>query len=67
MRKSSKPPAGSELTVPDLELPVLTEFARRPPVLTMDQYFAMNERQLLDADETPVVPATEKCSVPFEL
>ena len=67
MQISSKRPEGRELTVPDLELPVLPELARRPPVLTMDQYFALNESEPFDSNQTPVVPANEKCPVPFDL
>jgi hypothetical protein len=67
MQTSSKRPEGRELTVPELDLPVLPAFARRPPVLTMDQYFALNESEPLDSNPTPVIPADEKCPVPFVL
>ncbi len=53
--------------MPELDLPVLSEFARRPPVLTMDQYFAANESEPIDPCQNGVVPANEKCAVPFDL
>jgi hypothetical protein len=67
MQTSSKQHIERELVVPELDLPVLPDVARQPPVLTMDQYFAWNEDDPFDAAETPIVPANEKCGVPFKL
>jgi hypothetical protein len=53
--------------VPDLELPILTDAARRPPVLSMDQYFLANENDALAFHEDSAPPFEERCSVPFEL
>ena len=51
--------------MPELDLPILPESFRRPPVLTMDQYLLWNTR---DEFESPLQsdPA-ERCDVPFVL
>jgi hypothetical protein len=67
MLKSSKPIESREWVVPDFELPILPEIARRPPVLTMDQYFSMTEDDSLDFGMKPVVPIKDRCLVPFEM
>ncbi len=67
MQTSSKHPEGRDFKVPDLDLPVLPEIARRPPVLTMDQYFRLNESDSFESSQPPLVPVSEKCAVVFEL
>lgn len=67
MQTSSKRPKGRELIVPELDLPVLPEIARRPPVLTMDQYFVLNEMEPFDSRQHLIVPAHDKCALPFEM
>ena len=67
MQKSSNQREARELTVPDLDLPILTDAARRPPVLSMDQYFLANENDALAFHEDSAPPFEERCSVPFEL
>lgn len=66
MLKSSNQPASPEPRIPELELPVLPEIARRPPVLTMDQYLVWNTR---DEFETVIsFPNPEdRCLDLFEL
>ena len=53
--------------MPDLDLPALPEIARRPPALSMDQYFLLNEDDRLNIGPNELVPGNEKCTVPFEL
>ena len=65
MQTFSKRPEKRELIVPDLDLPVLSEEARRPPRLTMDQYLAWNTRD--EFEPTPPLDSAERCRVPFEL
>lgn len=67
MQKSSKPIEDPKWEVPDFDLPILPELARRPPVLTMDQYFEMTENDPLDFGVTLVVPVADRCLVPFEM
>ena len=67
MQKSSNQKEARELAVPDLELPILTDAARRPPALSMDQYFLANENDALAFHENSAPPFEERCSVPFEL
>ena len=67
MPTSSKPIEKRKWEVPDLDLPILPEIARHPPVLTMDEYFAWNENDPLDFGVKPVVPVAERCLTPFEL
>ncbi len=54
------------LNVPDLDLPKLPEIARRPPVLTMDQYLAWNTRDEFQMP-VPFPNPADRCLVPFEL
>lgn len=67
MQKSLKPTETPRVEVPDLDLPLWPECARRPPVLTMEQYFALNESDALDFGSKPVVTLMERCLVPFEM
>ena len=65
MKKSAMPCDENAVELPDLELPVLSGAARRPPVLSMDQYLAWNTMTEFE----PMPPSTleERCQAPFEL
>jgi hypothetical protein len=66
MTKFGKRGNNDAIELPDLELPVLPEIARRPPVLTMDQYLAWNTRDEFEG-ATVSTPLEERCDVLFEL
>jgi hypothetical protein len=64
MRTFSNRGERRDLAVPELDLPVLPKAARRPPVLTMDQYFQWNA----EMDTVESMPSVEdRCTVPFDL
>jgi hypothetical protein len=66
MQLPSSASRSRKLVVPDLDLPILPEIARRPPVLTMDQYFLWNDAEFRMETPPPSSPL-DKCAVPFEL
>jgi hypothetical protein len=63
MEKSSKQ-AAPDWVLRDSDLPILPELARKPPVLTMDEYFRLNDE---DPDLITRTPITERCQAVFDL
>ena len=67
MKKFSERPAGSDAAKDMLELPSLPDSARRPPVLTLDQYFVWNMQDVLNEGANAPTSPHEKCGTLFEL
>lgn len=67
MKKFSEPHAGSNAITPALDLSNIPDAGRRPPVLTLDQYFAWNMQETFQAGPNPQLRPEDKCSALFEL
>lgn len=67
MKKFSEPHAGNNASTPALDLPNIPDAGRRPPVLTLDQYFAWNMDEGLDVSAKVQSRSEERCTALFEL